>query len=133
MAVGSVLAERLSEKKTIASPNDNAYKVSDANGEDMMTDLSVTTVQIFGQEYKIRGFEDKGYVEKVADFVDEKMRELSKGTSSLSQERLAVLAALNIADELFQEARRNSDTLSSIEQRAGAMIAQLDKCLLSER
>ena len=70
-----------------------------------MPEVSVTTVHIFGQEYKIRGFEDKSYVEEVASYVDEKMRELAEGSSSLTPERLAVLAALNIADELFQESR----------------------------
>ncbi len=99
----------------------------------MATDVSVTTVQIFGQEYKIRGFEDKNYVERVAGYVDEKMRELSQGSSSLPQERLAVLAALNIADELLQEGKRSSETLLSIERRANEMIARLEECLLAER
>ena len=133
MAVGSVLAEGLSGRKTILSPNEDAYEMSDANGDEMMTDVSVTTVQIFGQEYKIRGFEDKSYVQRVAGYVDERMRELSQGSSSLSQERLAVLTALNIADELFQESKRSSEKLLSVEQRTDALIAQLDQCLLAER
>lgn len=133
MAVGSVLAEGLSGRKTILSPNEDAYEMSDANGDDKMTDVSVTTVQIFGQEYKISGFEDKSYVQRVAGFVDERMRELSQASSSLSQERLAVLTALNIADELFQESKRSSETLLSVERRADALIAQLDQCLLAER
>jgi len=133
LAVGSVLAEGLSGRKTILSPNEDAYEMSDANGDEMMTDVSVTTVQIFGQEYKIRGFEDKSYVQRVAGYVDERMRELSQGSSSLSQERLAVLTALNIADELFQESKRSSEKLLSVEQRTDALIAQLDQCLLAER
>jgi cell division protein ZapA len=128
-----VLAEGLSGRKTILSPNEDAYEMSDANGDEKMTDVSVTTVQIFGQEYKIRGFEDKSYVQRVAGFVDERMRELSQASSSLSQERLAVLTALNIADELFQESKRSSETLLSVERRADALIAQLDQCLLAER
>lgn len=133
MAVDSVLAETLSGKKTIPGPNENARRVSDANGERVMSDVSVTTVQIFGQEYKIRGFEDRSYVEKVAAYVHEKMRELAESSSSLPPERLAVLAALNIADELFQESRKRTEALSSIEERAEAMLSQLDQCLLSER
>lgn len=133
MAVGSVLAESLLGKKTILSPNENVRKVSDADGEHLMSDVSVTTVQIFGQEYKIRGFEDRSYVEKVAGYVDQKMKELAQGSSSLPPERLAVLAALNIADELFQETKRSSETLLSIEERTEAMMSRLDRCLLSER
>jgi cell division protein ZapA len=98
-----------------------------------MSETSVTTVLIFGQEYKIRGFEDRRYVEKVAGYVDEKMRELAENSSSLAPERLAVLAALNIADELFQETKRSSETMVSIEQRAEELMSRLDQCLLSER
>lgn len=98
-----------------------------------MSDLSVTTVQIFGQEYKIRGFEDRSYVEKIAGYVHERMKELAQDASSLAPERLAVLAALNIADELFQEKRKSSEALVSIEERTEAMLSQLDQCLLSER
>ena len=99
----------------------------------MSSDTSVTNVQIFGQEYKIRGFEDKSYVERVAGYVDERMKELARNSSSLPQERLAVLAALNIADELMQETRKTEETLLSIEKRTDEMIARLDACLIPER
>ncbi len=132
-AVVLVLAGSLSGKKTILSPNEDARGGFDADGDEMSSDTSVTSVQIFGQEYKIRGFEDKSYVERVAGYVDEKMKELARNSSSLPQERLAVLAALNIADELLQETRRSTETLLSIERRTDEMIARLDGCLLSER
>jgi cell division protein ZapA (FtsZ GTPase activity inhibitor) len=132
-AVVLVLAGSLSGKKTILSPNEGARGGFDADGDEMSSDTSVTSVQIFGQEYKIRGFEDKSYVERVAGYVDEKMKELARNSSSLPQERLAVLAALNIADELLQETRRSTETLLSIERRTDEMIARLDGCLLSER
>jgi cell division protein ZapA len=128
-----VLAGSLFDTKTILSPNAGVRGGSDADGDEMSSDTSVTSVQIFGQEYKIRGFEDKGYVERVAGYVDDKMKELSRNSSSLPQERLAVLAALNIADELLQETKRSAETLLSIEKRTDEMIARLDGCLLSER
>jgi len=128
-----VLAGSLFGKKTILSPNEGARGGFDADGDEMSSDTSVTSVQIFGQEYKIRGFEDRSYVERVAGYVDEKMKELARNSSSLPQERLAVLAALNIADELLQETRRSTETLLSIEKRTDEMIARLDGCLLSER
>jgi cell division protein ZapA len=130
---GLVLAGSLSGKKTILSPNEVACGGRDADGAEMSSDTSVTSVQIFGQEYKIRGFEDKSYVERVAGYVDERMKELARNSSSLPQERLAVLAALNIADELMQETRKSAETLLSIEKRTDEMIARLDRCLLPER
>ena len=84
-----------------------------------MDDVSVTTVKIFGREYKIKGFADEKYIVKVAKYVDEKMKELSTSSSMMAQDRLAILAALNIADELFQENKKSTETLSSVEERAG--------------
>ena len=96
-----------------------------------MMDKNATTVEIFGREYKIRGVADEPYIRKVASFVDGKMREVSKGSSLPSADRLAILAALNIADELFQERRKASDANSSIEQKAHRLISILDQNLQS--
>ena len=98
-----------------------------------MEDANVTTVQIFGREYKIKGYADKEYIQEMARYVDGQMKELANNSSLPSQERLAILAALNIADELFQEQKKNSETFSSVEQRAADMIALLDQSLLAER
>ncbi|MEJ2721442.1 MAG: cell division protein ZapA [bacterium] len=97
-----------------------------------MSEVSVTTVHIFGHEYKIKGYADKSYIEKIAKYVDDKMKEVAEGAALTSQERMAVLAALNIADELFQETKKRTETFSSVEQRAEEMITLLDECLLTE-
>ena len=60
-------------------------------------------VNIFGYEYSLISDDDEKYVKKVAQYIDEKMREIDKNQSINSPTRVAVLAALNIADELFQE------------------------------
>ena len=97
-----------------------------------MEEVNVTTVQIFGREYKIKGFADKNYIQRMATYVDQKMSELSKSSALPSQERLAILAALNIADELFQERQKSLATLSSIEQRTDELITMLDGRLRAE-
>lgn len=56
--------------------------------------------QIFGQMYTIRGELDEAYVHKLAEFVDEKMRAVASATATVDTQRVAVLAALAIADEL---------------------------------
>jgi len=98
-----------------------------------MEEASVISVKIFGREYKIKGHADKEYIEKMARYVDEKMKELSGSTSLPSQDRLAILAALNIADELFQERSKTSEAYSSLDERAGQLIAKLDEGLLAEK
>lgn len=60
-------------------------------------------VNIFGYEYSLMSDDDENYVKKVAQYIDEKMRDIDKNQSIKSPTRVAVLAALNIADELFQE------------------------------
>ena len=98
-----------------------------------MSEISVTTVHIFGHEYKIKGYADRNYIESIAKYVDERMKEVAESTALTSQERVAVLAALNIADELFQENRKSTETLSSVEERAGELITLLDDGLLTEK
>ena len=73
-----------------------------------MTEAQVVSVEIRGQRYPIRSTLDAQYVAGLASYVDEKMRAAAESTPSGDAIRLAVLAALNIADELFrcQEAQK---------------------------
>lgn len=97
-----------------------------------MEEANVIKVQIFGREYNIRGHADKKYIEQMAKYVDGKMKELASA-GALSSDRLAVLVALNIADELFQERAKSSETITAVEQRANRLIAVLDESLLAEK
>jgi cell division protein ZapA len=58
-------------------------------------------VEIFGKVYTVRGDKDPEYVRRVAEFVDRKMREIAQVTDTVSTSRIAILASLNIADELM--------------------------------
>jgi cell division protein ZapA len=62
---------------------------------------NLVKVEIFGQTYAVRAGADPGYVEKLAAYVDEQMREVSRGGGAVDSVRIAVLAALNLADECF--------------------------------
>ena len=59
-------------------------------------------VEIFGQSYAVRAGAAPGYVEELATYVDSQMREVSRTGGAVDSVRIAVLAALNIADECFQ-------------------------------
>jgi len=65
----------------------------------MSQDTSVIQVEIFGQTYNLRSGGDAGYVESLAAYVDAKMREVARETKAVDTMRVAILAALNIADE----------------------------------
>ena len=98
-----------------------------------MEDANVTTVQIFGRDYKIKGRADKAYIEEMAGYVDKKMRELAANPSAPPQDKIAVLAALNIADELLQERNKNCEAFSSVEERTNRLIGLLEQSLLAEK
>lgn len=69
--------------------------------------LSVT---IFDEQYVIKGEADQAYIEKVASFVDEKMEQIAEKNAMFSAKQIAVLVALNIADE-FLRLRHDYDEL----------------------
>ena len=88
-------------------------------------------VEIHGQRYPIRTSLDQDYVTRLAAYVDEKIRAAADTTPTGDSLRLAVLAALNIADELFR--RRDEDNAASgqIAQRAGELERLLDRVLIA--
>ena len=71
-------------------------------------DKKVVKVNIFGTDYPIRGESNVEYIQEIADFVNEKMNEIDSTLSIKSSLKVAILAALNIADELFQEREEKS-------------------------
>ncbi|MBD3181118.1 cell division protein ZapA [Candidatus Poribacteria bacterium] len=60
-------------------------------------------VTIFGRDYNVKGGSDEEYIKKLAAHVDSVMRDIADKAGSLSATRVAILAALNIADEMYKE------------------------------
>jgi cell division protein ZapA len=89
-------------------------------------------VEIYDQAYNLRGV-DTDYILKLADFVDKKMRNVAEQTSTVDSLRVAVLAALNIADE-YQVLKKKYDLLASqFRERTGALSGALDEVLGEQR
>ena len=89
----------------------------------------VVTVEIHGQQYPIRSGLDPAYVAELAAYVDEKMRLASRESPAGDTLKLAVLAALNIADEYFRildDERRQNDQVAN---RAAALERMVDLAL----
>jgi cell division protein ZapA len=80
-------------------------------------------VEIFGQTYAVRAGTEPGYVEQLAAYVDEKMRETSR-SGAVDSVRIAVLAALNIADECFR-ARSEARGDDALQARAARLLREL--------
>ncbi len=92
-------------------------------------DDRVIPVDVLGERYPIRSGLDYDYVQRLAAYVDSKVRASADATPSGDSLRFAVLAALNIADELFRcrEATRASE--GQLAERAGAIERLLDRAL----
>jgi cell division protein ZapA len=86
-------------------------------------------VEIHGQRYPIRSALDPTYVTELAAYVDEKMRLAAKECPSGDTLKIAVLAALNIADEYFRACDDARDRHASLRDRAGDLERMLDLAL----
>ena len=85
-------------------------------------------VEIFDQVYNLRG-SDADYILKLADYVDGKMRAVSEQTATVDSVRLAVLAALNIADEYHLLKRTKDGGATEYQKRAHLLADALDEVL----
>ena len=86
-------------------------------------------VTIYGQEYPIRGRGDEEYIKKVARFVDDRMLQIEDQTAINSPARLAILAALNIADELFRTQQDKDQLVSELESKAREISENLNQSM----
>lgn len=88
-------------------------------------------VNIFGDEYPITAASDPEYISRVADLVDARMKQISKGSRSQARDKLAILTALSFASELSEK----TDDLSAVQDgytgRIEKIVQSLDN-LLSE-
>ena len=89
-------------------------------------------VEIYDQGYNLRG-SDPQYIFKLAEYVDGKMRAVAEQTQTVDSLRLAVLAALNIADEYLVLKRKYEGLTSDYKQRADTLAGALDEVLQESR
>jgi len=84
-------------------------------------------VTILDNEYLIKSEEDDiEKVYKIAEYVNEKMKEINDSTEDLSAKKTAILTALNIAGDYFQVLKERDDLLVNIRKRSEALIHNID-------
>jgi cell division protein ZapA len=89
----------------------------------------ITTVEIYGQTYHIRGGTAPDHIAQLASFVDEKMREVSGHTPTVDSLKVAVLAALNISDQYFSMRLKLQNLEQMMTERSEAVSDTLDSLL----
>lgn len=87
-------------------------------------------VEIFGQGLNLRTDGDEERLLELARFVDSKMQEVARGISSVDTVKIAILTALNIADELFEERESDqNDRQEKLEKRARGLVTRLEDAM----
>ena len=92
----------------------------------MGSDKNVLKVRIYGAEYTIRGQADAEYIKTVTEYVDSKMLEVDKTVRVDSSLKVAILASLNIADELFRERAEKERIKSDLEDKLQRLKEMID-------
>lgn len=86
-------------------------------------------IKILDQEYLIQSEEDSEQVYRIAEYVNEKLREIKDNTEGLSDKKVAMLAALTIASEYFQLLKERDDLSANIRQRTKTLIYTIDSVM----
>lgn len=89
-------------------------------------------VVIYNQTYNLRSDHGEEYINELAEYVDKRMNEIARATMTVDSLRVAILSALQIADELYQSRREMKETDDEIAERSGKYAELLDQFLRAE-
>lgn len=94
-----------------------------------MDESPTIKVEIYDQAYTIRSDGDSDYIKRLAQYVDARMREISSGTLTVDSRKVAILAALYIADELHQLRKTHEQADDQLATRSAECAEMLDRLL----
>jgi len=83
-------------------------------------------IKVFGQTYTVKTDAEENYIQEVAKHVNEKMEEVLRKTKSVSTLNVAILTALNIADDLLKEREKRIALLREIEAKSRDLVEKID-------
>ena len=94
----------------------------------MESNKKIVKERIFGQEYQIRASSNEDYIKEVASYVDKKMHEVQRSVpSSMNASKIAILAAMNISDELFGARRGEYSFKGEVESKVKSLIERIEE------
>lgn len=92
---------------------------------------NVLFVQIMGHEYPVEANPGEDlYVNRLAQFVEERMREIKEESKVIDSYKLAIMAAMNISDDLFRLQEEKGSSSKQFESKADTLMHLLDKALV---
>jgi len=83
-------------------------------------------IKVFGQTYTVKTDAEENYIQDVAKYVNEKMEEVLKKTKSVSTLNVAILTALNIADDLLKEKEKRISLLREVEAKSKDLVEKIE-------
>ena len=86
-------------------------------------------VRILDHEYLVKTEEDKERVDRIAEYVNKKLKEIESNTEGLSEKKTAILVALNIASDYFQLLKEQDEMSANIRQRTEALIYNINSVI----
>ncbi len=87
---------------------------------------NLVRVEILGREYTVKSDEGEERVKNIAAYVNRKIKEVSEGSQTVSTLNLAILAALNIANDYFEAVEGQKIFWQSIEARSGRLLEMIN-------
>ncbi len=85
--------------------------------------MGSTEVYILGQKYTIKGDAPEEYIKELATFVDKKLKEIYSVSPNITPVKASILAALDIADELFRLRNEQEELAKHIEEKTNRLTA----------
>ncbi len=96
----------------------------------MSDESNQVSISIFGQEYSVKAPADPEYIKKIGEYLDGKMREVQAGfTTTQSSTRIAILAAMNITDDLFNSRQASGSEDSEVEEKISTLIELIEETI----
>ena len=95
-------------------------------------DSGKVRVSIYGQSYNIKGDASPEYIQQLAEYVNDRMEDVGSCINTSNSLQIAILAALNIADEYFQLKSINTGVEGAVENKAREIISLLDEGLIGD-
>lgn len=94
--------------------------------------LNKITVDIMGTQYTIKGDAESNYIYELSKYVNEKMAEIASSHGNINTTKVAILAALNIADEYFQHKEICESGMAKVEKKTLNMISLIDQGIIGD-
>jgi len=88
--------------------------------------MGSTEVYILGQKYTIKGDAPEEYIQEIAAYVDQKLKDVHSSVPNITPVKASILAALDLADELFQLKNQQEEVARHIEEKTDRLTALFD-------